>query len=172
MTAPLRRVLLLIVFLASGFSLAFSAVAEPSAAADERTSLVLSHLPLKTSRAYHALRRAAGDATGEILPMTKSEMWSVDRERVEPLRALAKKSGVTIEEVKDPAMNALLPMKAGQAMTPKQSEMMHSAMRDKSTMSFSVMSLPDPAMLEYALTRGMNTPQKRHPQLPSSSVIP
>lgn len=127
-----------------------------SAGTRPRTEFILSHLPLKTSRAYHALRKAAGDAKGEILSMTKSEVWSVPAENAAALRALAIKSGVAIKEVGDTGMDALAHLKPGTVMTPKQHDMMDGAKKDKSTMGVTMMALPEPAVLEYALTRGLN----------------
>ena len=124
----------------------------------DRVGLILHHLPLKTSRAYIALRKAAGDATGEVLPMTKSEMWSVPKKNLEQLQLLAAKTGVGIKELHDQASNALAPMKPGAKMTDKQNKMMQEAKQRASTMGVTMMALPEPAVLEYALTQGMNSP--------------
>ena len=129
-----------------------------STAQTDRAGLILQHLPLKTSRAYRALRNAAGDATGEILPMTKSEMWSVPRQNLQNLLKLAAKSGVVIKELDDQASNALTPMDPGAKMTGKQNKMMQEAKDRSSTMGVTMMALPEASVLEYALTRGMSSP--------------
>ena len=123
----------------------------------DRVGLILHHLPLKTSRAYRALRSAAGDASGEVLPMTKSEMWSVPKQNLDRLQQLAAKSGVVIKQLDDQASNALAPMSPNAKMTGSQNKMMQEAKERPSTMGVTMMALPEPAVLEYALTRGMNS---------------
>ncbi len=127
------------------------------AAQTDRVGLILQHLPLKTSRAYRALREAAGDATGEILPMTKSEMWSVPKQNLKQLQLLAAKSGVAIRQLDDQASNALAPMNPDAKMTGSQNKMMQEAKERPSTKGVTMMALPEPTVLEYALTRGMNS---------------
>ena len=51
--------------------------------------LILSHLPPPGSAAYAALKRAAGDPTGQPLEMTTAEMWSVPTQNVEALKRAA-----------------------------------------------------------------------------------
>lgn len=124
-------------------------------AADEEAAtarLLLSHLPLKTSRAYHDLLRAAGSPHREILPMTKAETWLVPPGRVADLRRRAKAAGVTVTEVDDAQFDALQPMQH-HAMTAPQTKMMHEAMNERATMGVSMMALAPPESLEYALTR-------------------
>lgn len=140
--------------------------AEDAMVAAPAVQLLLSNLPNKTKRAYHALLAAAGEPKArEILPMTKAETWVVPSDKIAALKVLAVKSGVTVTEVVSPEMNALMPLPQGQPMSPKQSAMMKSAMKEKSTMGVAMMGLPEPTMLEYALTRGMNSPETTNANL-------
>ena len=48
-------------------------------------------------------------------------------------------------------------------MTPKQSAMMHDAMSSKAAMGMAMMTLPDPKVMEYELTKGMHAPDAAQP---------
>lgn len=127
-------------------------LAAQSTQGDTRTRLILSHLPLKTSRAYHRLVRAGGDAQREVLPMTKAETWLVETHKVAELRKKAQAAGVKVSVVDDGRIEALMPM-TPQPMTTKQSTMMKDAMSDRATMGVNMMAVASPETLEYALTR-------------------
>ena len=43
----------------------------------ERVQLILSTLPPQQSATYKALKALAGNPSGQVLPLTKSEIWSV-----------------------------------------------------------------------------------------------
>lgn len=118
-------------------------------------TIILSHLPAPGSAAYAALKREAGDPSGELLEMTNAEMWSVPVARVEALKRAATAQGVTITQLEASANRALMPMDPNTPMTPKSSAMMQDAMDSKAAMRMSMMALPDPQVMEYALTKGM-----------------
>ena len=120
-------------------------------ARDATVEIILSHLPLKTSRAFFALRKIAGNPAGEILPMTKSEVWRVQPQNLRALGELAAKSGVTTRIVGTASINALAPMPENANMTGKQAQMMHEVKQRKSTMGIEMMALPEAPILEYAL---------------------
>ena len=117
--------------------------------------LILSHLPPPGSAAYTALKRAAGDPTGQPLEMTTAEMWPVPSQNVEALKRSAAAQGVEIMELEDKSNRALVPMDPNAPMTQKQSEMMYDAMGSKAAVGMSMMVLPDPKVMEYELTKGM-----------------
>lgn len=66
---------------------------QASTSKTEMVSVIVYHLPLKTSRAYHALRRLSGVSQRQILVMSKSEVWTVPRANIEVLRQAAKVQG-------------------------------------------------------------------------------
>jgi hypothetical protein len=117
--------------------------------------LILSHLPPPGSAAYTALKRAAGEPSGQPLEMTTAEMWSVPAQNVEALKRSAADHGVDVMELEANSNRALLPMDPNVPMTQKQGEMMRDAMGSKAAMGMSMMALPDPKVMEYALTKGM-----------------
>jgi hypothetical protein len=143
----------------------------PPARADEkteRTDLILSQLPPADSPAYQALRDLAGNATGEALEMTRSEMWSVAKSRVEALKSAATAQGVTVKELHQGWNKMLAPMSAA-AMTAAQKDMMHQAMDSKAAMGVSLMALPPADVMEYAMMKGMKAAPG---EPPSTLVIP
>ena len=121
-----------------------------------RVGLILSGLPESGSAEYKALREIAGDATGEALEMTKSEMWSVASERVGALKAAASAKGVTVRELDESWNTMMTSMPSGSQMTAAQKDMMHQAMNSKATMGVAMMGLPPASTVEYALTKGMH----------------
>lgn len=141
-----------------------------ASAQSEGTRLILSHLPLKTSRAYHRLVKAAGDPPREILAMTKAETWLVDAARVDALRTQARGTGVTVMEISGDHVDALVPMASG-SMTSKQSAMMKDAMSDRASMGVSMMAASAPETLEYALTRSPDADGKATIQIKLSEQM-
>ena len=117
--------------------------------------VVLSNLPPHATPEYDSLKALAHTEGGQMLEMTKSEMWSVPRDHLEALRASAAKSGVVLKELDQTWNHLLAPMAAGSEMSPKQSEMMHQTMQSKAAMGMSMMALPQSSVIEYALTKGM-----------------
>jgi hypothetical protein len=140
--------------------LSFTVDAKPSSAP---IGLILSHLPPPGSDGYAALKRAAGDPPGETLEMTGAEMWSVAPEHMGPLKAAAAAHGVQVMALDDQSNKALTPMDSGSAMSDKQRGMMKDAMSSQAAMGMSMMALPDPMVMEYALTKGMHSPENTQP---------
>lgn len=115
--------------------------------------VVLSDLPLHGTADYDALKALAHPEGGQMLEFTKSEMWSVPRDRLDALKASAAKAGVGLK-VLDQTWNHLLSATPpGSEMTPAQSSMMHQTMESKAAMGISMMALPQSAVIEYALTK-------------------
>lgn len=123
--------------------------------AGEKSGAVLSNLPPSGSAEYAELKRSSGARGGEILEMTWAEMWDVPAENLEALTEAAAKAGVHVRALNDHSNHALTPMGTDLAMTPEQSAMMRQTMEQKPVMGMTMMSLPSPEVLEYALTKGM-----------------
>lgn len=132
--------------------IAFGVPAGTRAHGGETISLILSQLPLKTSRAFHRLLQAGGNPKREILAMSKAEVWIVPSERLDAVRKQAQAAGVTVTQVRDNQPDALVPM-SSKHMTAKQSAMMKTAMSDRASMGVTMMASALPEALEYALTR-------------------
>jgi hypothetical protein len=124
---------------------------------DHKVGLILSHLPPASSDEYRALRKLAGKADGQALAMTKSEMWNVPGARVEALIVAAERLGVTVTRLDETWNRTLAPMKDGTEMSPDQKAMMHEMTDSKAVLGMSMMALPEASVLEYALTKDMDT---------------
>jgi hypothetical protein len=129
--------------------------------AEDQSQVILSHLPTKESAEYKALHDLASPAAAQDLAMTGAEMWSVPAAQFDALREVAAKQGVEVRHLDAGWNHVLAPMAPGTKMTPKQEEMMQMAMDSNAAMGMSVMNLPEAAMMEYALTKGMNAPVAR-----------
>lgn len=116
-----------------------------------RVGLILSHLPPTSDPGYRALRQAAGEGETSALEMTRSEMWSVQAERVEAFKIVAARQGVDVMVLNSQNRTAMTPMSSA-AMTDQQKSMMHMSMDSKAAMAVTMMALPDPKVMEYALT--------------------
>ena len=52
----------------------------------ERVAMIMSKLPPQRTTTYKAIRARAGQATIQVLTLTKTEMWSVPRDNVEAVK--------------------------------------------------------------------------------------
>ncbi len=110
---------------------------------------------LETS-AYLELYAVAGRPEREQLVLTKSEVWTIAERDWDTLSKAAARIGVTIRKLDANWNRALEPMANGKPMTDDQKTMMDHAMRSKAAVGMSMMALPDAAIEEYALTKGMH----------------
>jgi len=143
--------------LLAGFGLA-------GVSADEQTDVILSHLPSKQSAEYKALRAVAGAIGGQDLAMTGAEVWTVPDAHYAALREAAAKQGAIVRRVDDSASPEVAAVLPDAQMTPAQQEMMHKTMESKAAVGMSMMKLPEPASMEYMLTKRMNAPEGSAPQ--------
>jgi ABC-type tungstate transport system permease subunit len=125
--------------------------------------LIMEKLPPQSSSKYKKLRKLAGKATGQALEMTKSEVWNVPPEHVDRLIEEAARQGVVVTRLDSSWNRTLAPADKGAPMTEDQKRMMNDAMESKAAMGMSMMALPKPSMLEYALTKDMHGSAKGDP---------
>ncbi len=124
--------------------------------ADARVELILEGLPAKGSPAYNALLRLAGDAQGQVLPLSKTEMWAVRRSRLDALKKAATAQAIKLQELGDSWNELVHPMAADTVMDVAAKSMMDRAMQSKSTAGMAMMSTKPLGAVEYALTKGIN----------------
>src|SRR6185312_7503132 len=108
----------------------------------ERVPLIMTKLPPSGSALYKRIIGKAGKARGQVLTLTKTEMWEVPKENVEAATQL----GSDYNEVFHSAP-------ADMRMNPKQSHMMEMAKTSKSTMGVGMMATPMAPIVEFALTK-------------------
>jgi hypothetical protein len=128
-----------------------SAQAQPEG---EHVRLILSHLPPHGSAAYQAIRKRAGKATGQVLPLTKSEMWSVPRGSVGAVRRAAAAQGLDVRQLGGDWNQLLHPAPADAELTAQQKAMIDQVRAAKATQSVRLVVVPAPSLVEYALTAG------------------
>jgi hypothetical protein len=153
-------------------SMAIPGATIASAAGDgKRIEVILSGLPNKMKiRSYQRLKELAGASTMRRLEMTRSELWSIEASRLPALKAAAKRYQVEVMRVGTGAMSMLEPMQGASTMKGAQAAMMTRAMSSPAVMGMTMMSTPAPAMMEHALTAGMEASPGEAP--PTSLVLP
>jgi len=141
-----------------GWLIWFSAGPALVQAAPRRVSLIMENLPPPNSATYMAIKKRAGKATGQVLTLTKTEMWSVPAENVEDVKEVAAQHGVGVNKL-DAAWNHVLRLSPAElAMTDKQRSMVEQARASKATMGIGIVAAPGAPVVEYALTKDANTP--------------
>lgn len=131
-------------------------VHSPTWAADV-VDVVLTSLPPHGSADYDSLKDLAGAKLAADLPMTRGETWSVPAERLEALMKAAALRGVTATPLGEAWNHAFAPMSPDSSMTAQQKGMLSKTMRQAPVRGMSAMALPQPEVLENALTKGMTT---------------
>ena len=117
--------------------------------------------PLRTSlgrSVYDAIKRRAGRATIKVLPLTKTEIWSVPKANVTAVRTAAAQHGVAIELVGTSPAPVLGAGSANIDMSAKQKLIFDQARASLAAVGIKMMTLPSPPMFEYALTKGGSAP--------------
>jgi hypothetical protein len=153
----------------------------------ERVQLILSTLPPQQSATYKALKALAGNPSGQVLPLTKSEIWTVPGEKVDAVMKAASQHGVGVRQLNERAAADPGPRRRTRGAIPeasreprddwnqifrlapadirmndKQKQLMEIAKASRATVGVGVMETPFAPVVEYALTKdaGLPTPSK------------
>jgi hypothetical protein len=118
----------------------------------ERVRLIMSRLPPQGSPDYQAIKRRAGKATGQALPLTKSEMWSVPKASAEAVRTAAAAHGLEVQELGGDWNRLFSPAPANLKLSAQQKAMVDQILAAKATQGVRFVLAPAPSMVEYALT--------------------
>jgi hypothetical protein len=121
----------------------------------EHVRLILSHLPPHGSAAYQAIKKRAGKATGQALPLTKSEMWSMPRGNAEAVRAAATAQGLGVHELGSDWNHLFHLAPADVKLSAQQKAMVDQARGAKATQDVHLVVASAPSLVEYALTADM-----------------
>jgi metallopeptidase family M12-like protein len=119
----------------------------------ERVPLIMTKLPPSGSALYKRIIGKAGKARGQVLTLTKTEMWEVPKENVEAVKKAAAEHGAAATQLGSDYNEVFHSAPADMRMTPKQSEMMEKAKASTSTMGVGMMATPMAPMVEFALTK-------------------
>jgi Metallo-peptidase family M12 len=107
---------------------------------------------------YDAIKKRAGRTTNHVLPLTKTEVLFVPRDKVDAVRKAAARRGVVMNRLSATWRHVFHKAPANVKMSDKQTSMMEMAKSSKAVMGVGVMMAPPPPMVEYALTKDANTP--------------
>jgi hypothetical protein len=118
-----------------------------------RVQLIMTKLPPSGSAKYKAIISKAGKARGQVLTLTKTEMWEVPKENVEAVKKAAGEHGAAATQLGAGYNEMFHPAPVDMRMSPKQSGMMEMAKASKSTMGVGMMATPMAPMVEFALTK-------------------
>jgi hypothetical protein len=118
----------------------------------ERVQLIMSGLPPHGSTSYQAIKKRAGKATGQALPLTRSEMWSVPKASAEAVRTAAQAHGSEVHKLGSDWNRLFSPAPADLQLNPQQKAMVDQIMAAKATQRVNLMLAPAPSKVEYALT--------------------
>ena len=124
----------------------------------ERVPLIMSKLPPQSSPTYKAIKKRAGKATGQVLPLTKCEMWSVPKENVDAVTKAAATHGVGVKRLGADWNHVFHSAPSDMKMNDKQKSMMDQAKGSKATIGVGMMAAPLAPMVEFALTKGADRP--------------
>ena len=139
----------------------------------ERVPLIMSKLPPQGSALYNAIKRHAGKAKGQILSLTKTEMWAVPKRNVEAVKKAAAQHGVGVDQLGGDWNHVFHSAPADMPMDDKQKSMMDLAKASRASMGVGMMMVPQPSNTRSPKTR---MPTRRRPhttrQRSSSSSAP
>src|SRR5215510_7633610 len=138
--------------------------AAPALAQDdqERVPLIMSKLPPQGSGLYNAIKRHAGRAKGQVLSLTKTEMWAVPKRNVEAVKKAAAQHGVGVDQLGSDFNHVFHSAPANMAMDDKQKSMMDRAKASRASMGVGMMLAPHAPTVEYALTKDASEPAAVH----------
>jgi hypothetical protein len=121
----------------------------------ERVPLIMTKLPPQTSATYKSIIKHAGKARGQVLTLTKTEMWEVPKENVEAVKKAAASHGALATQLGNDWNQVFHSPPDGMKMkmNDKQKTMMDQAKESKATMGVGMMAAPMAPMIEYALTK-------------------
>jgi metallopeptidase family M12-like protein len=141
-----------------------SHAAAPALAQDdqERVPLIMSKLPRQGSALYNAIKRHAGKAKGQVLTLTKTEMWAVPKRNVAAVKRAAAAHGVGVDQLGSDWNHVFHPAPADMKMDDKQKSMVDRAKASRASMGVGMMMAPRAPTVEYALTKDADTPAAAH----------
>src|SRR5262245_15212213 len=136
----------------------------PALAQDEqeRVPLIMSKLPPQGSALYKAIKRHAGKAKGQILKLTKTEMWAVPKRNVAAVKRAAAQHGVGVDQLGSDWNHVFHSAPKDMQMDDKQKSMVDRAKGSRASMGVGMMMAPRAPTVEYALTKDADAPAAPH----------
>ena len=161
--------------------LAFAGGAALAQSEPDQVQLILSRPQSKASfrnslprGAYEAIKRRAGQANVHVLPMSRTEIWSVPRANATAVRSEAVRYGATVELMAATSGPAFKTASANVDMSERQRLAFEQAKTSLAAVGIKAMTVPPPAMIEYAMTKGASgsaPPSKMAIELKENEVV-
>jgi hypothetical protein len=107
---------------------------------------------------YAALKKRSAKATGQVLPLTKAEVWTVPKNDVEGVRKAAARHGVAMSKLSATWNQIFHKAPADAKMNDRQKLIVDRAKTSAATTAVGLMAAPPPPMVEYALTKDASAP--------------
>ena len=102
---------------------------------------------------YAALKKRSARATSQILPLTKTEVWTVPKDQAEAVRKTAARHGVVMSKLSATWNYVFHKAPTNAKISDKQKSILDRARSSLATLSVAMMAAPAPPMVEYALTK-------------------
>src|SRR5262245_27583051 len=114
--------------------------------------------PSRVRNFFRSMKRRIAAVTGQVLPFTKCEKWSVPKANLEAVKQEAAKRGVVVTELGADWNHVMRSAPDDTPLSDKQRAMMELAKAGKATAGVKLMAAPPPAVLEHALMKDANNP--------------
>jgi hypothetical protein len=114
--------------------------------------------PSRVRDFFRSMKQRIVEVTGQVLPFTKCEKWSVPKANLEAVKKEAAKRGVVVTELGADWNHVMRSAPADTQLNEKQRAMIELAKAGKATAGVKLMSAPPPAVLEHALMKDANNP--------------
>jgi hypothetical protein len=110
---------------------------------------------------YAALKKRAGTATTQILPLTKAEVWTVPKTKVDAVRNAAARRGVIMSALGATWNHVFRKAPLDTTMNDHQKSLVEKAKTSQATMAVDIMTTPAAPLVEYALTKDIGKQDSR-----------
>jgi hypothetical protein len=107
---------------------------------------------------YASIRKRAGRATRQVLPLTKAEVWSVPKANADAVKKAAARHGVAMSQLAASWNHVFHRAPVDRKMNDRQKSMVDRAKSSTATIGVGMMAAPLPPMVEYALIKDANNP--------------
>src|SRR5436190_4907852 len=105
---------------------------------------------------YAAIKKRSARATSQMLPLTKTEVWTVPKDQAESVRKTAARHGVVMSKLSATWNYVFHKAPRDARIGDKQKSILDRARNSLATLSVAMMAAPPPPMVEYAVTKDHN----------------
>jgi hypothetical protein len=102
---------------------------------------------------YAAIRKRSEKAKGQVLPLTRTEVWMVPKDNVDGVRKTAARHGVVMSRLSEAWNRVFQKAPSETKITARQRSLMERAKASLAALAVGVMASPRPPIVEYALTK-------------------